>query len=392
VAALRAPASPAVGGGGLRLAESESRVRSALIAARTQVSRAPLTGPIYIYGAGNTGKDVAALLRRKDVPIAGFLDANRRTGERVAGLPVWRFDDAELTPELRARGSVVIAVFNRESAISPVVQQLRAFGHGVIETFVDFHARYPGELGDRYWLTDRRCYDAAEDQVLQGLTLWADSASQELYTRILEFRLTGDDEDLPEPVPDQYFAPDVPPVAEPVRFLDGGAYNGDSIATLVSHGLAVREVCAFEPDLTNFAELSRRCQELAGDIVVRLWPAAIGRTTEMLRFAATAGEASRLSPSGATVVPCVALDDILPPGPSAPTFIKLDIEGAEPDALLGAQRLITTTSPRLAVCVYHVADHLWRIPLWVRERWPNYRLYLRNHARHGFDVVMYAVP
>jgi hypothetical protein len=116
----------------------------------------------------------------------------------------------------------------------------------------------------------------------------------------------------------------------------------------------------------------------------------VGRETGTLRFAAGGGEASRVDAAGEVVVPCVALDDVLVG--AAPTFVKMDVEGSEPDALDGATRLITRHRPRLAVCVYHAPDHLWRIPAAVRARWPDYRLHLRLHARHGFDVVLYAVP
>ena len=86
----------------------------------------------------------------------------------------------------------------------------------------------------------------------------------------------------------------------------------------------------------------------------------------------------------------VALDDVLPS--AAVTDLKMDIEGAELDALHGAERTIRRTRPRLAICVYHRAEHLWEIPLFVRDLGLGYDFYLRSHGRYGFDVVMYAVP
>ena len=45
----------------------------------------------------------------------------------------------------------------------------------------------------------------------------------------------------------------------------------------------------------------------------------------------------------------------------------------------------------LAICVYHKQDHLWRIPLLLRE-WHEYAFFLRPHNEEGWDLVCYAVP
>jgi hypothetical protein len=44
-----------------------------------------------------------------------------------------------------------------------------------------------------------------------------------------------------------------------------------------------------------------------------------------------------------------------------PTFIKLDVEGAEPEALIGGRQTITSHRPTLAVSAYHQPDHLWSL-------------------------------
>ena len=75
-----------------------------------------------------------------------------------------------------------------------------------------------------------------------------------------------------------------------------------------------------------------------------------------------------------------------------PTFIKMDIEGAEPDALRGARATIARHRPILAVCVYHLQDHLWSIPLTLREMCGEYDFVLRPHNEEGWDLVCYGVP
>lgn len=72
-----------------------------------------------------------------------------------------------------------------------------------------------------------------------------------------------------------------------------------------------------------------------------------------------------------------ALDDDLPDGF---TFLKMDIEGAEYDALKGAERTIRKLHPKLAVCVYHGYDDLWRLPILIDNYNPDYKFYLRHNG------------
>lgn len=61
----------------------------------------------------------------------------------------------------------------------------------------------------------------------------------------------------------------------------------------------------------------------------------------------------------------MAIDDILPN--FEPTFIKMDIEGAEYEALIGAESIITRSKPNLAICVYHAVNHIWDIPILLKK-------------------------
>jgi hypothetical protein len=55
-------------------------------------------------------------------------------------------------------------------------------------------------------------------------------------------------------------------------------------------------------------------------------------------------------------------------------FIKMDIEGAERQALEGARQTISTNKPRLAIATEHLPDDPARIPQIVRGLWAGYRM------------------
>jgi hypothetical protein len=89
-------------------------------------------------------------------------------------------------------------------------------------------------------------------------------------------------------------------------------------------------------------------------------------------------------------IDCRRLDTLLTD--ADPTFIKMDIEGAEPDAIAGATATIRRSKPLLAVCAYHKCEHLWTLPALLKAALPEYRASLRRYAEECWEMVYYAVP
>jgi FkbM family methyltransferase len=214
----------------------------------------------------------------------------------------------------------------------------------------------------------------------------ADEASRTLFTALLDQRLNGAAERLPAPDPaNPYLPPDLPAPTSPLRFIDCGAYTGDTIESFRRHGMAFDAIAAFEPDPAHFPSL---CAAVTTERAV-VFPCGVWSSMMQLRFTAN-DAASHISNQGATTVQTVSLDQALPN--FAPDFIKMDIEGAEPQALAGARRLIEQFRPRLSISAYHRPRHLWELLLQV-QRWNlGYHFHLRSHSFNGFDTVLYALP
>jgi hypothetical protein len=68
----------------------------------------------------------------------------------------------------------------------------------------------------------------------------------------------------------------------------------------------------------------------------------------------------------------------------------MDIEGAEPEALKGAEGIIRSSRPDLAICVYHAPNHLWEIAQYLNGLELGYRFYLRNYTTFSAETVLYA--
>jgi hypothetical protein len=125
---------------------------------------------------------------------------------------------------------------------------------------------------------------------------------------------------------------------------------------------------------------------------VRISAKAVSDHSGVEAFDAGQKAMSRLDPQGASEVPTTTLDHYLATTGVIPTFIKMDIEGAEPRALAGAYRTIQEHAPFLAICVYHELEHLWQIPLAIEAIRDDYQIFLRRHAEGHWETVCYARP
>lgn len=184
----------------------------------------------------------------------------------------------------------------------------------------------------------------------------------------------------------EYFGDDLLEIGEHEIYVDCGAYNGDSVLDFISYCKGKYDrIVAFEPDKKNFESMKNNLGEFYG---IELANAAIGKSSGKTRFSA-AGQMGGFidSEHGNQNVNMVCLDDYF----HAPvTFIKMDIEGAELDALNGATRILKEYRPKLAICVYHKVEDIYTIPKFLKSIVPDYRLKLRQHKPCIYGTVLYA--
>ena len=69
-------------------------------------------------------------------------------------------------------------------------------------------------------------------------------------------------------------------------------------------------------------------------------------------------------------------------------FIKMDIEGSETKALLGAKETLKKFKPKLAICIYHKVDDFYKIPLLIKKINPIYKIEIKNK---GNTPIVYAI-
>lgn len=183
----------------------------------------------------------------------------------------------------------------------------------------------------------------------------------------------------------QYF--DTLPMTNDEVFIDAGCYDGNTTKEfLKSCNGRYSKIYAFEPDGNCY----KKCEEnLKGIDNLELMNYGLWDKEAALRFAATADTASKITEDGETIVETKSLDTLL--GNQRVTFIKMDIEGAEYQALKGAEGIIRTWKPKLAICVYHKWEDIFTIPELILEYNPDYKLYFRHYCFNACETVLYAV-
>ncbi len=351
--------------------------------------RMSAAGERYVlFGAGRLGELAVAGLRKAGIEPLAFADNNSRLwGTRVAGLPV-------LSPQASASQFGTHAVFvTTVYTNSPVREQLNGMGLSVV-SFAELAWRYPQSLTPYGAIEHPDKIFSQAEEVRRALDLWADESSRQEYLGQLLWRTSLDPAFLPPHLPpgEIYFADDLITPLENEVFVDCGTFDGDTVFEFIQRRSGVFDrILAVEPDPENCRAFQARISDLSPAISrkIILRQAAVGSRWMPVRFNAT-GTVSSSVGEGSYQVECLPLD--LLARDAHPTLIKMDIEGAESDALSGAGNILERDGPALAVCVYHRQEDLWKIPLQVQSMTDAYRFFLRRYSDECWEMVCYAVP
>lgn len=341
---------------------------------------------IILYGAGHYGRIAAAALRRQGTPARAFIDRDpNKWGHECAGLPVIGFDES--VHEILDNTLIVVTVFNCIAVLKDLAR------HGVDAiTYAQLATALGEPLMPFCGIQDPTLLWEHETAIRDCLRLWADEASRQEYVSQLLWSFNLDPFQLPQPRPvvDTYFEPSLIHLGNREVFIDCGAFDGDTVAAFRTRCPDYEAIVALEPDPTNRKRFLDRfggpSPMDAARITILPYAAADRRETVPFDVTGTAGSA--IVDTGLHIH-AAPLDDIV--AIPSPTFIKMDVEGAEPRALTGAVRLLSHHKPRLAICLYHDRRHLWEIPLQIATIQPQYSLHLRRYADECWELICYGL-
>jgi FkbM family methyltransferase len=348
---------------------------------------------IIVYGAGESFhyfKEV--VMRQYGYMPSVVLDRKFCRGNTFEGIPAFSPLEYEPSSDEKLNGLVVVCL-GRQQYFDQVVQTLRNMGFRNIISLVDIYEihnpfRLPLELeegGFRYYINQK-------ERIESGLEILADELSREVFIRCLQTHMQRKPVAVPMCDRNEQYTPQGIQLARGYsRFIYCGVSVGE-MSRVFSQVGKVDELVCFEPDPNQFkltAEyLATRHEHIAQRVTAI--PCAVYSHEAIAAFTySDTSFGSRILTSGEARIQCVSIDHVLPG--FHPTFISMDIEGAELEALKGAEKTLRESRPDLGICVYHCPSHLWEIPLYLHNLGVGYRLYLRNYTSFTGETVLYAV-
>lgn len=355
----------------------------------------PFSDKIVLFGAGNLGRKTLAGLRKAGVEPLSFADNNPKIwNTSIDGLQVLSPQDA--ANKFGRTAAFVVTIWRANGGDRQADRR---------KQLIDLNCTHVISFGFLYWkyasvFLPHACLELPSkfrqhtEELRKLFYMWADDESRREYLSQLRFRIRLDFDGLASPVSHkQYFPDDLYSILPGDVFIDCGAYNGDTIHELLQHQKFFSgKILAFEPDQKNFQKLqdyiSTLPEQIRKNVIAKQVP--VGTCGQIVHFVSTGTVASRVTEDGDMEMNCVCIDQQIID--YQPSFIKMDIEGAEIDALNGAREAIQRSRPILAICVYHKPDHLWKIPILISTLSDDYRFFLRPHDEEGWDLVCYAIP
>jgi len=346
-------------------------------------------GERYIlFGAGRLGQITLAGLRKVGVNPLAFADNDPKLwGTLIQELQV--LSPQEAAAQFSQDSIFVITVYTSQ----PVWEQLTSMRVKAV-SFAELAWMYPQSLTPHGALElPYKIFEQA-DNVWKALSLWSDDTSRREYLGQIEWRTCLNRSILPAHLPQNeiYFANELIAVERNEIFVDCGAFDGDTIQEFLKHRRSsFKRIIAVEPDPANCKALETRISAIPAEIKskIQIVQRAVGQKRDLVTFNAT-GTAGSSVGDGSYQVDCTPLDELL--NSVHPTFIKMDIEGAELGALLGARKIIERDTPVLAICLYHAQEHLWQVPLLIQSLNSKYDFFLRRYADECWELVCYAIP
>ncbi len=187
----------------------------------------------------------------------------------------------------------------------------------------------------------------------------------------------------------QYF--DLPALNHVVdeTFVDAGCLNGISSNNFIQWAANnYKHIYCFEADPENVIKCKENMQKLLSEGKITIYDKALSNHNGKISFVSMANGTSYIG-EGDKSIEAVSLDSFL--SNKKVTFIKMDIEGAEYDALLGAEKIISEQRPKLAISVYHRPSDIYDIPELILSYCPDYKLYLRHYSLFCEETILYAI-
>ncbi len=314
--------------------------------------------PIVLYGMGNGADKIIKVLESFGIEFKGVFASDGFVRNKLFhGFKISTY------AELKEKFGQMIVLLCFGSSIPDVIDNVKK-----IAVEQELYAPEVPVIGDglfteEYYKSNKTEFDFVYSRL-------ADETSKKTFENIVKYKISGKIDYLLncEVDPDEPYNTFLK--LENETFLDLGAYNGDTALDFANHCSNYLQIFAVEPDIKTYKKLEINTKHLHN---IKLINACVSDTCSYLPFDMRSGRNSALSSNG-TMLKSITVDSIN----TNFSYIKMDVEGEEVNAIKGAEETIISHKPKMLISAYHRTDDLIKIPQAVLSIKDDYKIYMRH--------------
>lgn len=322
--------------------------------------------PVVIYGTGNAADKIIDFCKLNNITIAGIFASNDfARGQIFRGHKVERYLDV-----VNRLGNDFLLVIAFASKLPEILSRFQELAAKHL-TVVPHLGLYNDDVVTISWL------DAHKNDLESAYNLLADDLSRQVFLDMLNYKFSGKMKYLFQHATLRENDLKLFDFSECETYFDLGAYTGDTVQEFLNmtdgkYG----QIVAFEADKKNFDKLCANHNSLNNFLPLNL---AAWNKEEQISFAGTSGRQASIFGSKKKLINADTIDNIAQKNNVYPSYIKMDVEGAEMQALEGGAECLKKCKPKLLLAGYHFDADLFRIPLFLHKINPDYQIFLRKH-------------
>lgn len=328
--------------------------------------------PVVVYGMGNGADKVIDEFERLSIPISGvtasdaFVRGQMFRGFRVKRLAEFEGDFIIAVAFASCLPDVMNHIYSLCDKYRVIVPCVPVFGNEIFNR--DFIEKYNKQINEAFSLFEEE--------------------SKRIFAGCVNFMFGGELETLKNITTqkDEVFQ-NILCLNSDESYLDLGAYRGDTVSEFLHYcDNKYSGITALEPDRKTFKKLMEYLADIPKSEAIQK---TIYSESKKLVFSNKAGRQSTIASEGEEIE-SVTVDELF--DNKTVTYIKMDVEGAEKEAIKGAERTLKNQKPKLNIALYHKSRDLFEIPLQIAKINPEYKFYIRRHPYIPcWDMNLYCV-
>jgi FkbM family methyltransferase len=247
--------------------------------------------------------------------------------------------------------------------------------------------------GEEYF--DSNFCNTRYQEILSAYSSLQDEESKNTFAAVVNYKLSGKLSDLLSvyATKDELYSL-INSRKNIQSYVDGGAYNGDTLKEALYYFPDLKEATLIEPDKRSFKKLSAFADSVF-EKKLNLYNAALWSSEGSAAFISSGNRNSSINSTASyenktTEIEKATVDKLVK---GTQDFIKYDVEGAELEALLGSDLTIKKDKPVLLVSAYHRSRDVFSLVNYLRESYPFYKIYMRRlRCVPAWELDIIAIP